>query len=80
MSFTERGEHELKGVPGRWGLLAVGDPAARPEPLRAAAIEREMRLSDRATVGLARRVPRPMRAMAELGRRAGRRRTEPSRR
>ena len=80
MSFTERGEHELKGVPGRWGLLAVGDPAARPEPLRAAAIEREMRLSDRATVGLARRVPRPMRAMAELGRRAGRRRSETSRR
>jgi hypothetical protein len=76
MSFAERGEHELKGVPGLWKVLAVGDSAARPEPLRAAAIEREMTVSDRVTVGLARRAPGPLRAMAELGRRAGRRRPE----
>ena len=25
--FDERGEHELKGVPGRWRLVAVGDAA-----------------------------------------------------
>ena len=80
MSFIERGEHELKGVPGRWRLLAVGDPAARPEPLQAAAVERDITPSDRVTLGLARRAPGPMRAMAELGRRAGRRRTEGSRR
>jgi class 3 adenylate cyclase len=80
MSFIERGEHELKGVPGRWRLLAVGDPAASPEPLRAAAVERDITPSDRVTLGLARRAPGPMRAMAELGRRAGRRRTEGSRR
>jgi class 3 adenylate cyclase len=79
MSFSERGEHELKGVPGRWRLLAVGDPAARPGPIDAAAIEREMKVSDRVTVGLARRAPGPMRAMAELGRRTGRRRTKASR-
>jgi class 3 adenylate cyclase len=79
MTFTERGEHELKGVPGRWRLLAVGDPAARPEPLRAAAVERDMRLSDRLTLRFARRAPGPMRTMAELGRRAGRRRTKASR-
>lgn len=76
MTFSERGEHELKGVPGRWRLLLVGDSAARPEQLRAGTIEREMKLSDRVTVGLARRRPGPMRAVAELGRRAGRRRTK----
>jgi class 3 adenylate cyclase len=27
ITFTERGEHELKGVPGRWQLFAVGGPA-----------------------------------------------------
>jgi class 3 adenylate cyclase len=25
IEFTERGEHELKGVPGTWKLFAVGD-------------------------------------------------------
>ena len=73
MSFSERGEHELKGVPGRWRLLAVGDPAARPEPLDATAVERDTTLSDRVSIGLARRAPGPMRAMAELGRRSRRR-------
>ena len=24
LQFTERGEHELKGVPGRWRLYAAG--------------------------------------------------------
>jgi hypothetical protein len=76
MSFSERGEHELKGVPGRWRLLAVGDPAARPGPIDVAGMEREMRVSDRVTVGLARRAPGPMRAVAELGRRASRRRVK----
>jgi hypothetical protein len=69
MAFGERGEHELKGVPGRWRLLAVDDPAARPAPLGPEAAERDMRLSDRVTVMLARRAPRTMRAAAQLGRR-----------
>ena len=25
ISFEERGEHELKGVPGEWRLFAVGE-------------------------------------------------------
>ena len=25
IEFSDRGEHELKGVPGRWRLLAVED-------------------------------------------------------
>jgi class 3 adenylate cyclase len=27
LEFDDRGEHDLKGVPGRWGLLAVRQPA-----------------------------------------------------
>jgi hypothetical protein len=51
MTLRERGgEHTLKGVPGRWRLLAVGHPADRPQPLGAAAIERDVRLSDRVTL------------------------------
>jgi class 3 adenylate cyclase len=79
MTFDERGEHELKGVPRRWRLLAVGDSAGRAEPLGAAAVERDMRVSDRVTLALARRAPRQMRAVTELGRRAGRRRAKASR-
>jgi class 3 adenylate cyclase/alpha-beta hydrolase superfamily lysophospholipase len=67
MTFAARGEHELKGVPGRWRLLAVGDSAASPAPL-GAAVERDMRLSDRVTVMLARRAPRTRRTAAQLGR------------
>jgi hypothetical protein len=25
LAFTDRGDHELKGVPGCWGVLAVDD-------------------------------------------------------
>jgi DNA-binding NarL/FixJ family response regulator len=28
LRFLDRGEHDLKGVPGRWRLFAVGDPVA----------------------------------------------------
>jgi hypothetical protein len=76
MTFGERGEHELKGIPGRWRLLAVGDAAVRPALLGRDAVERDMTLSDRVTVMLARRAPRPMRAAAQLSRRAGRRRAK----
>jgi class 3 adenylate cyclase len=30
IAFDDRGTHELKGVPGDWGVLAVGSDAARP--------------------------------------------------
>ena len=80
MSFTERGEHELKGVPGRWRLLAVGDAEARPEPLGAATVERDITVSDRVSLRLARRAPGAMRAVTGLGRRAGRRNSEAGRR
>lgn len=31
LEFEERGEHELKGVPGRWAVCAV---RSRPSPKR----------------------------------------------
>jgi class 3 adenylate cyclase len=73
LRFTERGEHELKGVPGRWKLLAVGAPGER-EPREAGFMGRDMRLADRVTVRLAHRAPRVMRAASEWGRRSVRRR------
>lgn len=65
LQFAERGEHELRGVPGRWRIYAVGEaraPAA--EPLDAAADH--MRAGDRLAVGLARRAPRMMRLGARV--------------
>ena len=75
LRFTDRGEHELKGIPGHWRLLAVGDSAERRvDPAGPRFRERDMRLSDRVVVRLARRAPRAMRAASDLGRRSVRRR------
>jgi class 3 adenylate cyclase/predicted alpha/beta hydrolase len=64
LRFAERGEHELKGVPGSWRLYALGEPAPAPAPLDAA--HGHMRASDRVVVSLARRAPRAMRLGARL--------------
>ena len=75
LRFTDRGEHELKGIPGRWRLLAVGDPAERRvEEAGTRFMEHDLRLSDRVAVRLARHAPRAMRAASDLGRRSVRRR------
>jgi class 3 adenylate cyclase len=66
LAFTDRGEHELKGVPGRWRLYAVqgeGEPTA---PLAPAADQ--MSVGDRVTVRLARRAPGALRALSRLAR------------
>lgn len=70
LRFSDRGEHELKGVPGRWRVFAVGEAHAPPEPVGAA--RDSMTLGDRAAVQMARRAPGAMRAMARLGRRSQR--------
>jgi class 3 adenylate cyclase len=67
LAFTSRGEHELKGVPGRWRLLAVGE--AGPEPEELAPPGDTLRPMDRVTVGFARRLPRTARAATRLTRR-----------
>ena len=58
--FADRGEHELKGVPGRWRLHAVTDTAERPriEP------ERELRPGDRLALRMANRAPHRMHRVA----------------
>ena len=69
MEFSDRGEHELKGVPGSWRVYALGEETAPQVELDGAA--EHMRRSDRVTVALARRAPRAVRLGARL---AGRKR------
>jgi len=68
LCFEERGDHELKGVPGRWRLLAVtgeGDPT----PMRAEAMPR--RPGDRVLERLARSFPGAVRAATRATGRRG---------
>ena len=67
MQFTDRGEHELKGVPGTWRVYALGEDSAPMERIDGAAAH--MRRSDRVTIALARRAPQVMRFGARLSRR-----------
>jgi class 3 adenylate cyclase len=79
IEFTDRGAHELKGVPGRWHLYSVA--ADRPRDTRAVQrVDHEaaaltpgpretMRPIDRAAVALAKHAPGLGRAGFRLGRR-----------
>jgi class 3 adenylate cyclase len=64
MQFTDRGEHELKGVPGSWHLYALGEERTLQPELDGAA--GYMRNTDRVAVSLARHAPRAMRFGARL--------------
>jgi class 3 adenylate cyclase len=65
VELEDRGEHELKGVPGRWRLYVVAGGERPPtEPLPGP--RETMRAQDRAAVVVARRAPGVLRA---LGRR-----------
>ena len=64
MQFTDRGEHELKGVPGLWHLYALGEQRTPQVELDGAA--GYMRRSDRLAVSIARRMPRAMRLAGQL--------------
>jgi class 3 adenylate cyclase len=73
LDFAERGEHQLKGVPGRWRVFAVTAPAdgadplaGRPEPAVAQRPHETLSIPDRAQLGLARRAPWVSRAAARL--------------
>ena len=59
MQFSDRGEHELKGVPDSWRLYALGEERTPQVELDGTA--EHMRRSDRVAVTLARRMPRAMR-------------------
>jgi hypothetical protein len=67
MRFAERGEHELKGVPGSWRLYALGDErrrTPREQPLDGPAAH--MGTGDRIAVSFARRAPGLMRLCARV--------------
>ncbi|MCW2969723.1 MAG: Adenylate cyclase [Solirubrobacterales bacterium] len=64
MQFSDRGEHELKGVPGTWRLYCLGEERTPRVELDGAAPY--MRRSDRVAVTLARRMPRTMRLAGQL--------------
>lgn len=64
MQFSDRGEHELKGVPGSWRLYALGEERTPQVELDGTA--GYMRRSDRVAVTLARRMPRAMRLAGKL--------------
>jgi class 3 adenylate cyclase len=69
LRFTNRGEHKLKGVPGEWTLYALSDaPDREAPPARREFVERDMRLSDRLAVRLARRAPGALRVASRLTR------------
>ena len=64
LQFADRGEQELKGVPGTWRIYALdADP---PQALSVDAASEHMRALDRVAVGMARRAPRAMRFGARL--------------
>lgn len=64
MQFSDRGERELKGVPGAWRLYALGEERTPRMEIDAAAPY--MRRGDRLAVSLARRTPRVVRFGALL--------------
>jgi class 3 adenylate cyclase len=73
LDFADRGEHELKGVPGRWRVFAVAAPAdgadplvARRDPALAQRADEMLSIADRTQLRMARRAPWVSRAAARL--------------
>jgi class 3 adenylate cyclase len=73
LAFVERGEHKLKGVPGRWRVFAVADSAdgtdpliARRDPALAQRPSETLSIPDRAQLRMARRAPWIPRTAARL--------------
>ena len=64
LAFSDRGEHELKGVPGTWRIYALARATPAEPPLEPAADQ--MTAADRATVRVARRAPGVLRAISRL--------------
>lgn len=79
LDFVDRGEHELKGVPGRWRIYAVDaqDDAAGTgrEPAPSHRADQTLGAGDRVQLRLARRAPVVSRAAARVVMRLASRRT-----
>ncbi len=76
IGFRDRGEHELKGVPGRWELLAVGEgapPTASSgtplQELATPAAREHQRPSDRILAAVAGRAPAVVRGLTRVAER-----------
>jgi class 3 adenylate cyclase len=70
LTFSSRGEHELKGVPGRWEIFAAGIDEA-PAALPTTAQPRPL---DRMVMGMARRAPGTLRSASRVANAVQRRR------
>jgi class 3 adenylate cyclase len=72
LAFVDRGTHELKGVPGQWGVFALADTSKRPAELPdEPSLETAL---DRAALRTARTAPRAMRVALRVGNAVQRRR------
>jgi class 3 adenylate cyclase len=84
IDFIDRGAHELKGVPGRWALLAVGDGGTesgrdrtvRQTPDRLAPNLEVAKPGDRVALRIARNAPSVARLVSRVSMRRGRRQAE----
>jgi class 3 adenylate cyclase/dienelactone hydrolase len=63
LEFEDRGEHELRGLPGRWHLYAARERTDLVIDLRQ---PRELHAGDHVSVFLARRAPSTLRSLAGL--------------
>ena len=81
LTFSDCGEHELRGVPGSWQLYALASVAEQGAEIELAPSMQTV--ADRAAIVMARRAPRVMRGAARLGnamqRRKSRRESIPDR-
>ena len=72
LTFADRGEHDLKGVPGRWRLYGLAASSDSVDPVE---IEPSIQtLADRSALVAARRMPGTMRALMRFGNSIQRRR------
>lgn len=69
IGFTDRGEHELKGVPGSWHLFSALQP--EDEIVIDLRQPKELNTADQVSVFLARRAPVALRTLAGLASRTG---------
>jgi class 3 adenylate cyclase len=84
IEFEERGTHELKGVPGSWGLLAIEtggagarhEPAGREAPDRLAPNLEVGKPGDRIALRVARSAPSVARLASRISMRRGRQHAE----
>lgn len=72
LGFADRGDHDLKGVPGRWRLYSLVESGEQNEPVEIGPSERT--LADRSALVAARRAPGTMRTLMRLGNSIQRRR------